>query len=225
MALLQIKWKRFLFLIVIGMLVGSLLTISTFAQDKSIERSAKKEKVIMSKPVPAAPVVPITLPEPPLPVQQIQQIGLTQCAAMVDRISRGSLNNQYDVQSGWNRTAPTQHLFQSVAITRRPDVIPANGLTAIVASPTPDGACDGLTVQIFPLASDCATAQAYMQSTGATAIPILDTQIMVDHTGKRIFLLPGINKTCIAVSVDTTFGLAINSLGTAAPAAQIQPHG
>lgn len=159
-----------------------------------------------AKPAPA-PAAPFVLPEPPLPVQQLSQLGATPCATLVDQMSRGSLNSKYDVQSGWNRQAPVQHVFQSVAVIERPEVAPANGLAAIIAAPTSASSCDGVIVQIFPLASDCQTAQNYMRSAGATAIPILSTQIMIDRNGKRVFLLPGVNKTCTAVSVDSSFGL------------------
>ncbi|MGJ4854283.1 hypothetical protein ACN6KF_000211 [Labrys sp. La1] len=188
--------------------LGPVPPIPAMAQDQPAPKPARKHKPAAkqpAKPAPAPPA-PVVLPEPPLPVQQIRQFGTTSCTSLVDQMSRGSLNSKYDVQSGWNRQAPAQHVFQSVAVIDRPEVTPANGLAAIIATPTPSGSCDGVTVQVFPLASDCATAQTYMRSTGASPIPILNTQIMIDRNGKRIFLLPGVNKTCIAVSVDSSFG-------------------
>jgi hypothetical protein len=187
-----------------------LVPIVAQAQEQSAQKPARKAKPAAKQKAPAAPVTPaappFVLPEPPLPVQQAQKLGLTQCSSVVDQMSRGALNNKYDVQSGWSREAPTQHVFQSVAVIERPEVTPANGLAAIIATPTPNGSCDGVAVQVFPLAGDCASAQAYMRSTGSSPIPILNTQIMIDRSGKRVFLLPGVNKTCIAVSVDSTFG-------------------
>ncbi|MEW9308229.1 hypothetical protein [Labrys neptuniae] len=188
--------------------LGTISPIAALAQDQPAAKPARKSKPLARQPAKPAPAprAPVILPEPPLPVRQVNQLGLTQCAGLVDQMSRGALNARYDVQSGWNRQAPTQHVFQSVAVIDRPEVTPANGLAAIIATPTPSGSCDGVTVQVFPLASDCATAQTYMRSSGASPIPILNTQIMIDRDGKRIFLLPGVNKTCIAVSVDSSFG-------------------
>lgn len=211
---MRILFTRLLLATLVGG-VAAPITLATItlapviAHSQTIQKPPKKAKPAAKKQATPAPVptaAPVVLPEPPLPVQQIRQVGLTQCSGIVDQMSRGALNSKYDVQSGWSREAPTQHVFQSVAIIDRPEVTPANGLAAIIAAPTSSGSCDGVAVQIFPLASDCASAQAYMQSTGATPIPILNTQIMIDRSGKRIFLLPGVNKTCIAVSVDSTFG-------------------
>lgn len=192
--------------------LGPFPPVPAVAQDQPAPKPARKSKPAAkqpakpaAKPAPAPPA-PVALPEPPLPTQQIRQFGPTPCAGLVDQMARGTLTNKYDVQSGWSRQAPAQHVFQSVAVIERPEVKPANGLAAIIATPTPLGSCDGVTVQVFPLASDCATAQGYMRSAGSTAIPILGTQIMIDRDGKRVFLLPGVNKTCIAVSVDSSFG-------------------
>ncbi|WP_413989479.1 hypothetical protein ACMDCR_26515 [Labrys okinawensis] len=203
--------QRLLLALSVGAM-GAICTMPSAPQAQTAQKPAKKGKAPAKKAAPAA--APAPLPEPPLPVQQAQKLGMTQCLGMVDQISRGTLNSQYDVQSGWNGQAPAQHAFQSVAVIQRPEVMPANGLAAIIATPTPGG-CDGVAVQVFPLASDCSTAQKYMQSTGSTPTPILNTQIMIDRNGKRVFLLPGVNKTCIAVSVDSSFGPAV---GPAAPA-------
>ncbi|PRH84598.1 hypothetical protein C5L14_25690 [Labrys okinawensis] len=198
---------------------GTIAPTPVLAQDQPTPNAAGKGKPAGKKPAkpasgkpaqakpPVASSAPVVLPEPPLPTQQARKLELArQCTDLVDQMSRGALNSKYDVQSGWNRQDPKQHVFQSVAVIDRPEVTPANGLAAIIATPTPSGSCDGVTVQVFPLASDCATAQNYMRSTGASPIPILNTQIMIDRNGKRIFLLPGVNKTCIAVSVDSSFG-------------------
>lgn len=204
---------------------GTLPPAPALAQEQPGQKPAHKGKPVKkpaaAKPAPAPPA-PVVLPEPPLPTQQARNLGLTQCSGLVDQMSRGALNAKYDVQSGWNRQAPAQHVFQSVAIIDRPEVTPANGLAAIIATPTPSGSCDGVTVQIFPLASDCATAQNYMRTTGASPTPILNTQIMIDRAGKRIFLLPGVNKTCIAVSIDSSFGSPPEGAG-APPAAPPVP--
>ena len=157
---------------------------------------------------PQAAEKPIVLPEPPTPVVQVQQIGLPQCAGVVNKMSRETLTRTYDVQSGWNREAPTQHVFQSVAVLNSPKNIPQDGLVALVATPTPNGACDGVALQVFPLAGDCDSVKKVLENGGSTARPILNTQIMFDPTGKRLFLLPGLGKTCIAVAVDSTFGEA-----------------
>ena len=154
----------------------------------------------------AAPPPPVVLPDPPTPVVQVREIGLTQCADVVDRMARQTLTSNYNVQSGWNRAAPTRHVFQSVAILNNPQSTPQDGLAALVATPTPDGSCDGVALQVFPLAGDCATAQKIIQASGSTATPILNARILFDRQGRRLFLVPGFGKTCIAVAVDSAFG-------------------
>lgn len=204
---MRIQLQRLFLALSLGAM-GTACIAPSAPQAQTAQKPGKKGKAPAKKAAPAVAPAPAPLPEPPLPVQQAQKLGMTQCLGMVDQMSRGALNNQYDVQSGWNGQAPTQHVFQSVAVIERPEVMPANGLAAIIATPTPGGTCDGVAVQVFPLASDCGTAQKYMQSAGSTPTPILNTQIMIDRAGKRVFLLPGVNKTCIAVSVDSSFGTA-----------------
>jgi len=155
---------------------------------------------------PQAAEKPVVLPEPPTPVVQVQQLGLSQCAGVMSKMSRETLTRTYDVQSGWNREAPTQHVFQSVAVLNSPKNIPQDGLAALVATPTPNGSCDGVALQVFPLAGDCDSVKKVLENGGSTARPILNTQIMFALDGKRLFLLPGAGKTCVAVAVDSTFG-------------------
>ncbi|GLS21806.1 hypothetical protein GCM10007874_48230 [Labrys miyagiensis] len=217
---MRIHFQRLFLALSIGAM-GAICIAPSVPRAQSAQKPAKKGKAPAKKAAPATAPAPAPLPDPPLPVQQAQKLGLTQCLGMVDQISRGTLNSQYDVQSGWNGQAPAQHVFQSVAVVERPEVMPANGLAAIIATPTPGGTCDGVAVQVFPLASDCGTAQKYMQSAGSTPTPILNTQIMIDRDGKRVFLLPGVNKTCIAVSVDSSFGTAATP---AAPAPVPMPQ-
>ena len=180
-------------------------TAKKSAPKKPAQPKAGPQKVEQQKPEPQKSE-PIALPEPPIPVQQVRQVGLTQCAGVVDRMSRESLTRTYDTQAGWNRESPTKHVFQSVAVLNSPQNMPKDGLAAIIAAPTPDGSCDGVAMQVFPLATDCESVQKLMEKGGSTSRPILDTQIMTDRSGKRLFLLPGAGKTCVAVAIDSTFG-------------------
>lgn len=158
------------------------------------------------KPAAAAPA-PIVLPEPPTPVAQARQIGLAQCAPVLDKMARETLTSSYDVQSGWNREQPGEHVFQSVAVLNRPGNVPPDGLAALVAAPLAGGGCDGVALQVFPLAGDCQAAQKLILNGGKTLASMLNARIMLDAAGKRLFLLPGFANTCIAIAVDSTFGV------------------
>jgi len=184
-----------------GQTASQTSTPASAKQKKPAAKKAADPKVTESK-----AEKPVVLPEPPVPVLQVQQIGLPQCADVMSKMSRETLTRTYDVQSGWNREAPAQHVFQSVAVLNSPNNIPQDGLVALVATPTPNGACDGVALQVFPLAGDCDSVTKALQSGGSTARPILNTQIILAQNGKRLFLLPGVAKTCIAVAVDSTFG-------------------
>ena len=142
----------------------------------------------------------------PLPVQQVEEIGLTQCSSIVEQMSQAGLQGSFQSQSGWHGKDPAKHLFQSVAILQRPDVSPGNGLVAMVASPTNKTGCDGALVQVFPLSGNCETAELKMTENGAVHTPIANIKMMVTSSGDRMFLLPGANDTCVAVSVDSFFG-------------------
>jgi hypothetical protein len=148
----------------------------------------------------------LVLPMPPIPVRQAQAIGMIKCVAVLDRMSRRTLTSTYDVQSGWSRNDPARHIFQSVAALSRPGNVPANGMVALVAAPVTNGDCDGVAVQIFPLAGDCQSAQKLILRGGETIGPLLNTRIMRNAAGDRLFLLPGFADTCIAVAADTFVG-------------------
>ena len=154
----------------------------------------------------AAPAPPPVLPDPPLPVRDATQAGIGQCAPILDLMSKQSLTQAYDVQSGWSRADPAHHIFQSVAASTTPGNVPPDGVTALVAAPVTGGGCDGVSLQVFPLAGDCPSAMKTMLKDGKLLAPLMNTRIMVDGRGNRVFLLPAYRDTCIAVSVDTRFG-------------------
>ena len=125
---------------------------------------------------------------------------------MLDSMARESLTTTYDIQSGWSPDAPANHVFQSVAVLNRPGNVPPDGLAALIAAPLAAGGCDGVIVQVFPLAGDCAGAQKVLLSGGGKTLgPLLNARIMLDAAQRRLFLLPGYANTCIAVAVDSRF--------------------
>ena len=134
------------------------------------------------------------------------QAGIGQCAPILDLMSKQTLTRAYDVQSGWSRADPSHHVFQSVAASTTPGNVPPDGLTALVAAPVTAGGCDGVSLQVFPLAGDCPSAMKTMLKDGRLLAPLMNARIMVDAHGNRVFLLPAYHDTCIAVSVDTRFG-------------------
>ncbi len=154
----------------------------------------------------AAPAPPVVLPDPPTPVVQARQIGLDQCASLLNSMSHETLTTTYDVQSGWSQGAPAKHVFQSVAVLTKRGNSPPDGLAALIAAPLGGGTCDGVILQVFPLAGDCANAQRILLAGGGKTLgPIVNANIMVDAAGRRLFLLPGASKTCIAIAVDSRF--------------------
>lgn len=163
------------------------------------------EKRPPAPPVAAAP--PPVLPDPPTPVTEALGVGLGQCAPILDKMGRETLTAAYGVQSSWSREQPERHVFQSVAVLNSPGNVPPDGFAALVAAPLAGGGCDGVALQVFPLAGDCQAAQKILLAGGKTIGEILNARIMLDAAGKRLFLLPGFNKTCIAIAVDSSFGV------------------
>jgi hypothetical protein len=172
-------------------------------------------KGIASAKKPAAPQGPTKLgeqqvgrvAESPLPVQHVTQLGIQPCIGVMDKMARGNLNQHYEAQSAWNKDAPAEHVFQSVVVMHTPQGMPQDVLVALTATPTPNGACDGVTVQVFPLAVDCQSVKKQMENNGSTSRPIINALVVFDKNGQRIFLLPGMANTCIAVAVDSTYGV------------------
>ena len=154
---------------------------------------------------PPSPPVPVVLPNPPTPVRQANDLGLTACAPMLAAMSRDTLTSSYDVQSGWHRTDPAGHVFQSVAGLNNPANTPPDSFAALIAAPAGTGGCDGVSVQILPLAGTCDTAQRVIETGGKAAGLLLNARIMLDGAGKRLILLPGFANTCIAISVESHF--------------------
>ncbi|MDE8344006.1 MAG: hypothetical protein POG24_09325 [Acidocella sp.] len=122
-------------------------------------------------------------------------------------MAKETLTANYAVQSAWNRTNPANHSFQSVAVLNKPDNLPPDGLAALVVTPLANGTCDGVTLQVFPLAGTCPAVQSVILSSGGRILgPLLNSRVMIDAAGKRLILLPGFNNTCMAISVHTTYG-------------------
>ena len=158
------------------------------------------------RPAPAAaPAQPPRLPDPPIPVAQARDAGLGQCAPTLDAMARQTLTQPYDVQSGWARADAGRHVFQSVAAMSNPANKPADGFAALIAAPVTAGGCDGVAVEVFPLAGDCQSAAAFMIKGGQTATPLMNARIMIGAAGARTILLPGAANTCVAISVNTRF--------------------
>ncbi|CAM5771163.1 hypothetical protein LMIY3S_03416 [Labrys miyagiensis] len=165
----------------------------------------KKPPATPAAAVTPQPPPPLVLPDPPLPVQQASQIGMTSCVPLLGQMSKSVLTANYNIQAGWNRQDPANHIFQSVAILNSPANVPPDGLAAIVAAPMPRG-CEGVTLQVFPLAGSCALAEKNILASGKKLGTLLKGSILLDAQGHRLFLVPGFSNTCIAVAVDTVFG-------------------
>ena len=184
----------------IGLSALALVAILASAAQAQTPRPLK-DKVAPSQAQPAPP-----LPNPPLPVKEAQAAGIGQCAPILDLMSRQTLTTHYDVQSGWSRADPSHHIFQSVAALNTPGNNPPDGFAALVAAPVTAGGCDGVALQVFPLSKDCPTAQAAMLRDGKLIASLVNARIMVDARGNRVILVPAYNHTCIAVSVNSSFG-------------------
>jgi hypothetical protein len=154
---------------------------------------------------PAAPTPRFTPPDPPLPVAQARQAGATACLPLIDALSRRLLQGPYDVQSGWDRLDPAHHSFQSVAglALGSPDHA-ADGLAALFAAPLANGACEGASVEVYPLATDCAAAASSL-SGARDAGALQRSRVLFDANGRRVILVPGFRGTCVAVSVTSTY--------------------
>lgn len=138
------------------------------------------------------------------PGQQATAAGVGQCTPLINRMAAESVAGRWDQTSGWHRTNPGQHLFQSV-VGMAHEGNPPDAMAAIIAAPVPAGGCDGATVRVFPLGGDCATVQTAIQNGGRFIGMMLNIRIMLDANNSRLMLLPGYNNTCIAVAVDSFF--------------------
>lgn len=192
----------------IGMVAGVVLALPGDVRAETPRPATKgtRRPAPVPVPPPGPAAEPVVLPDPPTPVIHAREVGLGQCAPILERMSRQTLTGRYDVQSGWFRADASRHIFQSLAALTRPGNTPPDGIAALVAAPVAAGGCDGVALQVFPLAGDCQTAQKAMLADGTLLAPMLNTRIMLDGRGNRILLLPAYNDTCIAIAVDSYFG-------------------
>ena len=138
-------------------------------------------------------------------VEHAVNAGLGQCSTVLDKMSREIIRGAYNVQSGWNLKDPGGHVFQSVAGLRNPANRPENALAAFIAAPLANSDCDGVAVQVYPLALPCAAVQEVAQQGGQQLANLEGVRVVLDQHGSRLFLLPGTGSTCIAVSVKSYF--------------------
>jgi len=165
----------------------------------------KKPGATAPKPNPTA-AAPLVLPDPATSVAQARELGLADCVPALSAMAHDTLTSNYDVQSGWHRGDPTHHVFQTIAGLNAPANTPPDSFVALIAAPVSAGGCDGVSVQVLPLAGTCTTAQEVIQKSGKNLGALLGTRLMLDAGGKRLILLPGAANTCIAITVDSRFG-------------------
>jgi hypothetical protein len=158
---------------------------------------------------PAKPAEPAATPHPlpaiPIPVEHVQNAGIGQCKDIVGQMSREVLTSQYDAQSGWNLKDPPNHVFQSVAGVVYPRNTPPNALAALIAAPMGPEHCDGVAVQVYPLAQPCDKVQNFLSADTKPLATLMNIRVVLDAHKKRLFLLPGLGKSCIAISVVSYF--------------------
>jgi hypothetical protein len=178
-----------------------LATMPAFAADPVTKH--KKPPAASAKP--AVAPAPLVLPDPATPVAQALELGLTDCVPALSAMAHDTLTSNYDVQSGWHRGDPTHHVFQTIAGLNAPANTPPDSFVALIAAPVSAGGCDGVSVQVLPLAGTCDTAQEVIQKDGKSLGALLGTRLMLDSKGKRLILLPGAANTCIAITVESRF--------------------
>jgi len=184
--------------------VAAACPVLAFATDPAPK--AKKPAALTAPAAQLPPLTSVVLPDPPLPVSQALSLGMTNCVPALAAMARDTLTAHYDVQSGWHRTDPARHVFQTVAGVSAPANNPPDSFAALIAAPVSAGGCDGVSIQVLPLAGTCQTARKVIETGGKSLGGLLGSQIMLDAAGKRIILLPGAANTCIAISVDSRFG-------------------
>ena len=155
---------------------------------------------VSSDQLPSAPVAPSDEP-----AAHAKNAGLGVCEGMLDKMSREIFRGPHAVQSGWNIKDPPNHVFQSVAGLRNASNKPPNALAALIAAPNPVRDCDGVAVQVYPLAIPCAAVQETAQKGGETIANLEGVRVVLDARKARLFFLPGGGATCVVVSVTSYF--------------------
>ncbi|MEI7932168.1 MAG: hypothetical protein WCI21_03825 [Alphaproteobacteria bacterium] len=144
-------------------------------------------------------------PAAPTPAQEAAQHGFAQCGAIIDKMTANSIGGPYAQSSMWHTQDTNKHVFQSVAGITLPSS-PQDALAALISAPLPGNVCDGVAVQVIPLAVDCANAENLVKNGGGgLALMLRNTRVMLDANRDRLMLLPGASNTCIAVSVKSYF--------------------
>lgn len=120
-------------------------------------------------------------------------------------MTANSIGGPYAQSSMWHTADTNKHIFQTVAGVSLPSN-PPDALTALITAPLAGNVCDGVAVQVIPLATDCANAENLVKNgRGGLAMMLRNTRVMLDANQDRLMLLPGANNTCVVVSVKSYF--------------------
>lgn len=157
------------------------------------------------------------------PVLHARSAGIVTCLDGVARAATGTIEAPHAAMSSWLTDAANQGPFSSI-IAMKPDNRAAPNAAAFIhLSPTPNGGCQGSTVQVVPTARSCGAMQAEFSKGGRTVANLASIPIIQRDSGERYMLLqaPG---GCVIVSVNL---LATAPMPTAArapaPAGPVKP--
>lgn len=142
------------------------------------------------------------------PVLHARSAGIVTCLDGVARAATGTIEAPHAAMSSWLTNAADQGPFSSI-IAMKPDNRAAPNAAAFIhLSPTPNGGCQGSTIQVVPTARACGAMQAEFSKGGRTVANLASIPVIQRDSGERYMLLqaPG---GCVIVSV--------NLLATAPP--------
>lgn len=135
------------------------------------------------------------------PVLHARSAGIVTCLDGVARAAAGTIEAPHAAMSSWLTDAANQGPFSSI-IAMKPDNRAAPNAAAFIhMSPTPNGGCQGSTVQVVPTARSCGAMQAEFSKGGRTVANPASIPIVQRDSGERYMLLqaPG---GCVIVSVN-----------------------
>jgi hypothetical protein len=103
--------------------------------------------------------------------------------------------------SSWGTAAPNDNLFLSIVGLSYPSKTTPSAAAVVLAAPLGPKKCEGMTVQIYPLASSCSATQALLIRDGRTIATLHDLPVVETKSGMREVLIPTAGGGCVVVAV------------------------
>lgn len=142
--------------------------------------------------------------------QQFKTGGVSKCLGVTQGLGQFAMGGvtEYGSTSTWHAKQPDARLLSAMVgekFASAPGVGELHGVSAVMAAPTPDGKCDGATVQIIPSPLSCQTLQTQVLVKGKQLSSLAGLPLLQDVNNQRMMLLPTAGNGCVVIGFNNVY--------------------